>query len=217
VTAADTHQDAWVAEFASAGFVVKSGVISHDLRAALTADADDLIARFAGGYRSADFWCYDTPSETILYRVHNLEAQGAPRITGLFRESVLHDLAARFLGGTASATVCAMVVKTRGVAGVPWHRDRTNVSPGDALNLSVYLDPSHRGNGCFEAVPSSHLLPDDADVTATRDAGPRVLVPAGPGDVLVHDVRLIHGSGDNADGVERRSIIIEFAVPGSPA
>lgn len=214
--AADAHTGPRV-EFADAGFTVTSGAIDDDLLAALTADADELISRFSAGYRSADFWCYEAPSGTILYRVHNLEKQGAARFSGLFLHSVLHDIAARFLGGAACPTVCAMVVKTRGGAGVPWHRDRVNVAPGAALNLSVYLDPSDQDNGCFEAVPGSHLLPDEADVIATRDSGPRILVPARPGDVLVHDVRLIHGSGNNATGIERRSIITEFAVPGSPA
>jgi ectoine hydroxylase-related dioxygenase (phytanoyl-CoA dioxygenase family) len=133
----------------------------------------------------------------------------------LFSGGVLEGLASRFLGRLGRSTVCAMVVKTNGGAGVPWHRDRADVPPGTALNLSVYLDLSDASNGCFEAVPESHRLLDDADVELARQRGPRVLVSANPGDVLIHDVRLVHGSGDNTGGVERRSIITEFAVVAS--
>jgi phytanoyl-CoA hydroxylase len=123
-----------------------------------------LVAPFGDGYRSLDFWCYDEPNgRPILYRIHNLEAQGAARIAELFRDGLLRGLAARFLGTPTHSTVCAMVVKTRGGAGVPWHRDRDNVPPSAAVNLSVYLDPSDESNGCFEAVPGSHRLPDGLD------------------------------------------------------
>lgn len=197
-------------ELLSSGFTVVSNAIDHELIAALTTDSDKLIARFEEGYRSSDFWCYEESGNQLLYRIHNLEEQGAPELTRLFVRGPLHELAASYLG-SSHATVCAMVVKTKGVAGVPWHRDRTDVRPSQALNLSVYLDPSDLDNGCFEAVRGSHMLPDDADVIAVRDAGPRVPVPARPGDVLVHDVRLVHGSGRNVEGAIRRSIIIEFA------
>jgi phytanoyl-CoA hydroxylase len=220
VTAA-TGVDALAEEYRRVGFAVARGYLDGDLLARLTGEADELVGRFVAGHRSGDFWCYDEPGRAlpILYRVHNLEVQGTPEIGALFADGPLHRLAARILGDERPrATVCAMVVKTRGVAGVPWHRDRADVPPGSALNLSVYLDPSRPDNGCFEAVPGSHLLPDDAGVEAVRAAGPRVLVPAEPGDVLIHDVRLVHASGDNAGDIERRSIITEFAATaGVPA
>jgi phytanoyl-CoA hydroxylase len=197
------------------GFTACRGVLAPDLVAGLTAEADELIARFGAGERSADFWCYDPPGGglQVLYRVHNLEKRGLPTIVAAFSAGVLHDIAARFLGEVATSTVCAMVVKTPGVAGLPWHRDRVDVPAGRAINLSVYLDRSHVGNGCFEAVPGSHLLSDDAEVEQVRAAGPRVPVPAEAGDLLVHDVRLVHGSGDNPSDHSRRSVITEFAVP----
>ena len=59
----------------------------------------------------------------------------------LFSSGFLHD-PARTLMGPVESTVCAMVVKSAAVAGVPWHRDRTNVPAGSAINLSLFLDPS---------------------------------------------------------------------------
>lgn len=209
--------NALVEQFRNNGFAVARRHVDPDLLSALEDEARELICWFADGYRSDDFWCYEEPGRPlpILYRIHNLEKQGMPRIRELFSGGVLEGLASRFLGRLGRSTVCAMVVKTNGGAGVPWHRDRADVPQGTALNLSVYLDPSDASNGCFEAVPGSHRLPDDADVELARQRGPRVLVSANPGDVVIHDVRLVHGSGDNTGGVERRSIITEFAVVAS--
>lgn len=196
------------------GFAVAHALVPQRLLGDLTAEADAMIYRFTQhSYRSTDFWCYEVDGQELpmLYRIHNLDKQGAPRIAALFVGGVLHKLADSLLG-CAAATVCAMIVKTPGVAGVPWHRDRTDVPPLASLNLSVFLDRSTKENGCFEAVPGSHLLPDGIDVEQTRADGPRAAVPAEPGDVLIHDVRLVHGSGDNGTATIRRSIIIEYTA-----
>lgn len=153
------------------GFAAIRSHVDKHLIGSLIRETDALIARFQAGERQADFWCYDAGERgDMLYRVHNLEKQGAPQCAEVFHEGLLHDLAAALLGD-ASSTVSAMVVKTPGVDGVPWHRDRVDALPGEALNFSIYLDASGAHNGCFEAVPGSHLLPDDADVDATRNAG----------------------------------------------
>lgn len=195
------------------GYAAARNHLDPELLAELTGEAGALIDRFAGGHRSDDYWCYDVTGRALplLYRIHNLERQGAARISALFGGGALHDLAAGLLD-SPEPTVCAMVVKTPGVAGIPWHRDRTDVAPLTALNLSVFLDRATADNGCFEAVPGSHLLPDGIDVEQTRAAVPVVAIPAEPGDVLIHDVRLVHGSGDNTSVAIRRSIIIEFAA-----
>jgi len=204
-----------VEEFTTRGYTVLPAAVDAATLARLRAEADELVDRFECGERRSDFWTYDVPGCALpmLYRVHNLECQGTPGIGELFGGALQRGLAGAFLGAGARPTVCAMVVKTPGVAEVPWHRDRVDVPPAAALNLSVYLDDAGADNGCLELVPASHHLGDDADPVAIRDGGPTVRVPAAPGDVLVHDVRLVHGSGPNDGDRVRRSIITEFAVP----
>ncbi len=202
------------------GFSVARAMVTGPHLSALRLETSALIDNFVAGHRPPDFWCYTDAStgKPVLYRVHNLEKH-ASGCSALFRSGVLHDLAAELLGDV-DATVCAMIVKTPGVAEVPWHRDRTDAPPGSAINLSLYLDDSTADNGCLEVVPGSHQFPDDADVEEARRAGPRVPVPAEAGDVAVHDVRMVHGSGPNPNGALRRSIIVEYAkaapLEGSP-
>jgi phytanoyl-CoA hydroxylase len=200
------------------GFAVAGGAIGEPLLSNLRVEAEWLVRRFTDeGYRSDDYWFFNAAGtgQPVLYRIHNLENQGSTPITQLYAEGPLHALAAEILGTPVRATACAMIVKMPGLAArVPWHRDRTSVPPHSVCNLSVFLDDSVPENGCLEFVPGSHLLPDDADATQTCERGLIQPVPATAGDVLVHDVRIVHGSRTNTSTAYRRSIVIEFAPVG---
>jgi phytanoyl-CoA hydroxylase len=197
------------------GFAVVAGAVGEPLLSHLWAEADRLMRRFTDeGHRSDDYWCFNAAGtgQPVLYRIHNLESQGSAPIARLYAKGPLHPLAARLLGTAVRSTACAMIVKMPGLAArVPWHRDRTSVPPHTVCNLSVFLDDSVPENGCLEFVPASHLLPDDADVAQVSERGPVHPVPAAAGDVLVHDVRTVHGSRTNISDTYRRSIVIEFA------
>lgn len=196
------------------GYATLPGALPAPLLEALRQEADQLIEAFTvHGERSSDFWSYDDPKRgnPVLYRIHNLERQSAQRIASLYETGILHELAQAIIG-PSRPTAYAMVTKVPGAAGVPWHRDRATVENSAIINLSIYLDKSTEENGCLEVVPGSHRLPGYVDVEATRAQGPVVAVPAEPGDIVVHDVRLVHGSGDNENGPVRRSIIAEFAA-----
>ncbi|MFF4814509.1 phytanoyl-CoA dioxygenase family protein [Kitasatospora sp. NPDC001309] len=196
------------------GFTVVPAVVTDALLERLRAEADALVASFEDGHRAEDFWHFTREGESapVLYRVHNLQRQpGAPLAAGLFATGPLHHLAETLLGRPATARVIAMIVKMPHVAAaVPWHRDRTDVAPGTAINLSLFLDDSDADNGCLEFVPGSHLRDDEADIDQVRDAGPVLPVAAKAGDVAAHDVRVVHASRPNSSARPRRSIVIEF-------
>src|SRR4051812_37747308 len=99
------------------GFSVARGLVARSRLEALQLETRALIEAFASGHRSSDFWWYPDASteRAVLYRVHNLEKQPAPACSALFESGVLHDLAGELLGDV-EATVCAMIVKTPGVA-----------------------------------------------------------------------------------------------------
>jgi hypothetical protein len=85
-----------------------------------------------------------------------------------------------------------------------WHRD----SAHDITSIGVvaYLEPLHAGIGALRVLPGSHTsggpLPDaDTDVGEALDTE--------PGDVIVFDEHLIHGS---SGGVHRRQWRVDFVV-----
>lgn len=213
----DATTTGMVRDLRSQGFAIADTAVDADLLAELSSEADRLIGRFDAGYRSADYWNFDRDEgrEQVLYRIHRLEQQGSELIRRLFTAGPWHEVAERAAGRPVRSTVCAMIVKRAGgSAEVPWHRDRTSVPPHTLYNLSIFLDDSDTGNGCLEFVPASHLLADDASVDQVRQAGPVQPVPARAGELLVHDVRMVHGSAPNNSPRRRRSIVVEFAPEG---
>jgi len=212
------------ADLVAQGFAVRRGAVPGALLDAVRAETIGLVDEFyTGGRSGSDYWSYPVPSRDfpVLYRIHNLERQpGITVIPALFSDGPLHPIAAEALGEPAYPTVCAAVVKVPGAgAPVPWHRDRdqAEVAPGRAVNLSLYLHGSTPATGCLEVVPASQTLEPDVDVESWRAGKPVTRVPARAGDVTVHDVRLVHGSGANPGSRLCVRIVIEFRAGTLPA
>ena len=180
-------------------------------------DAIDALIdeRRAGNTSDPDYWeCpLDHGEEPILYRIHRLEAKTSWPAR-LASQRVFAELLSDVFEGPATPTQCALTIKMPGAGvRVPWHRDPVVATPGSVYNFSIYLDESTVDNGCLHIRPGSHL--EDRPV---EDAMPRHVVPvqAGVGDVVIHDVRVEHGSPESMGGPRRRAIVIEF-TRGGPA
>lgn len=107
---------------------------------------------------------------------------------------------------------------------VEWHTDwgyypHTNC---DLLEISIPLDPSTIESGCLYALPGSHRGPA---LDHTENGIFVGAVPAGsfdveetepivlqPGDISMHHVRLLHGSGPNRSGHQRRLLLQGYAA-----
>ncbi len=81
------------------------------------------------------------------------------------------------------------------------------------FNIDVYLDASRAGEGALRVAPGSHLAP--VDVCQLQEEygwnAPGVIqVELNPGDVLVHDVMIVHGSEAVTGNRLRRTIYYEF-------
>ena len=124
-------------------------------------------------------------------------------------------------GADLFPTQDAMVLKMpgQGIA-VPWHRDRAStddypVEP-PVFIADFYLDDADLDT-CIWVVPGSHRWSDartaaaiaerNQDGFSTRGAEP---MPLRAGDVLFHNVRLLHGSLPNASAKLRRVVYYTF-------
>jgi hypothetical protein len=171
---------------------------------------DSMITQWQKGMiDDSDYWSYRSGEAKILYRIHNLETKNEliPRLVEYPSfKSLVHEI----VGESTVPTAFALVIKMSGRgAKVPWHRDPVVTPPTTIFNFSIYLDESDAENGCLAAVPGSHLY-DDAYVVSTERPDNALDISAHIGDVIVHDVRLIHGSGKSMSLRQRRSIVIEF-------
>jgi hypothetical protein len=116
---------------------------------------------------------------------------------------------------------------------VPWHQDIRDwpLSPARAVTVWIAFDLSDEENGCMRAIPGSHLrglLPHIDRRPPPRDGcsslfrfhlDPRfadeenaVSLPLQPGEISIHDCRLIHGSEGNRSGKRRCGFSICYAA-----
>jgi hypothetical protein len=105
---------------------------------------------------------------------------------------------------------------------LPWHQDNgyTPLDPEAYLTCWLALDDADLDNGCLQVIPGSHTrgtLPHHDDHEKNPyfrvgydgdDAG--VAVPVARGSVLVFSSLLLHRSGPNTSGRDRRAWIIQY-------
>lgn len=197
-------------ELAEQGFAYAKAVFRPSELAGASAEFDTLIAAWsADDLDDPDYWScpVDGTEEHSLYRIHRLESKTDwPR--KLTCGPRFRELLAEVFRVPVKLTQCALTIKMpdAGVR-VPWHRDPVEVAPGAVYNFSLYLDDSTPRNGCLYVLPGSHLSGDEMMTTMPAEAVP---VPARAGDVVIHDVRVHHGSPQSKSHARRRAMVLEF-------
>lgn len=164
----------------------------------------------------------DTP---VLRRIEYLQGKGEVFVR-LLANPVLLDAVSKVVGEQFVPTFDAVVIKMPGQGvEVPWHRDGGGPAmfydePDTgrrfpAVNFDIYLDEANEQSGALWVVPGSNK---DAVSRAPElaTAGEYEMVPGAirvdmqPGDMLLHDVTLYHGSPETHNAPLRRVIYYEF-------
>jgi ectoine hydroxylase-related dioxygenase (phytanoyl-CoA dioxygenase family) len=111
---------------------------------------------------------------------------------------------------------------------VGWHRDEdyTGIDPSRATTAWIALAKSTRENGCLQVVPGSHRWGErasDCGAAATWKVGPLaatnqyVNVVLGPGEMSLHNGRLLHGSEPNRSDQKRIGFVVRYVTPSARA
>lgn len=129
----------------------------------------------------------------------------------------------KLMGSDLFPTWDSMVLKAPGEGIiVPWHRDAGTDQVGDQpiFNVDFYLDPATEEN-CVWVIPGSHKwdkaqiqawLATHRDQTTVAEFRASGAVPAlmQPGDVLFHNIMVLHGSPSTTAQALRRVVYYEF-------
>ncbi len=195
-----------VDRFDAEGFLVLRDRIPPDLLARLRAAADRWAARPSTGDHLF--------AGDVLWRVDYLHDKGETASLELLGSPEVLGIAESLAGPDLVPTYESMVIKAEGAgAPVPWHQDAVHARRHRLFNVDVYLDPALPGQGALRVVPGSQR--ERTDACALRDVHGwdvpgAVEVPMSPGDVLVHDDMLIHGSPPTEGTSLRRTVYLEF-------
>lgn len=122
----------------------------------------------------------------------------------------------KIMGRDLIPTWDSMVLKLPGEGiAVPWHRDAGTEYAGDIpiFNVDFYLDAADL-NTCVRVVPGSHKwsIERARDFIQQEGFDRDGAIPAlmQPGDVLFHNILVLHGSPSNSSDRLRRVIYYEF-------
>lgn len=211
------------------GFTVVSGAVDDALLAALIAAAD----RFGDEAKtltadSATIELDDTASTigggSLIRRIKSPHLHDPAFARALMSPSLL-DMVEQLIGPDFRWHHTKLNAKQPSGSGqVEWHTDwgyypHTNA---DLLEIAIAIDPSTEANGCLRVLPGSHRGPalDHTEagifVGAVRpnsfDGSKTVPLLLEPGDISIHHVRLLHGSGPNRTDKERRLLLQGYAA-----
>lgn len=215
----DAHlTDEEIAHFDTYGYVVLRNRIPAPLLARLQEAADVWIerGRTAGerGEDTTDYKFAERDSGPVMWRVDYVHNKGQEVSLELLGSPAVLGIAESLAGPNLVPTYESLVFKDEGDgAAVAWHQDAVHPRNARIFNVDVYLDHSRIGEGALRVAPGSHLRPVDVCELTDEfgwDAPGVVQVEMSPGDVLVHDVMVVHGSEAVTGNRLRRTIYYEF-------
>jgi ectoine hydroxylase-related dioxygenase (phytanoyl-CoA dioxygenase family) len=154
------------------------------------------------------------PGAEVFFRVNYLHNKGEDSSLELLGCPQVLAVAESLCGEDFVPTYESMVFKKAGDGEkIPWHQDAVHTREYRVFNFDLYLDASKIGGGALRVVPKSQRVIQDACGVSEQYAWdiPGVIhVELEPGDVLLHDVMVLHGSERTLGAALRRTIYYEF-------
>lgn len=150
----------------------------------------------------------------VPFRIDYVHNKGLPASLEMLGSPQVLGVAESMCGPNFVPTYESMVFKQVGDGeAIPWHQDAVHPRKYRVFNYDLYLDPSRIGGGALRVVPKSQA--HKQDVCRLRDEfgwEPKdvIQVEMEPGDVLLHDVMVVHGSEHVIGKALRRTIYYEF-------
>lgn len=207
-----------IAAFDADGYLVLKQRIPAPLLRRLQQAADRWIAEGRAvaptDPAASDYQWANRGGERRMFRVDYLHAKGEDASLELLGSPAVLGIAESLAGADFVPTYESLVFKDEGDgAAIDWHQDAVHPRTHRIFNIDVYLDASRAGEGALRVAPGSHLAPVDVCQLQEEfgwDAPGVVQVELEPGDVLVHDVMVVHGSEAVTGNRLRRTIYYEF-------
>ncbi len=223
------------AQYRDLGFVVIRGALDPaTVQTAREAMVDLVMGRVAG-YVGVQFesWAKDQldqlDADARLGAVRKLMHfnDHEPRFKAIAEDSALIRIITRLLGHTPYMSQDMALLKPPGGREKPWHQDNAyfNLPEGTPVTgVWIALDQATPENGCMHFVPGSHrdgpvvhFKRRDWQICDTDILGrPCVAAPVEPGDCIIFDGLVHHGTPHNPTNTRRRSLQFHYVPEGTP-
>lgn len=201
--------------FLENGYLHIPGVLCPSELNELQIASDILLQQARSGIADSRFiykkWSNDLDS--VLERVHDVYNM-APAFQRLLSHDLLHYVAKSIMGQPSLVYNTSLVVKIPGYGvPIPVHRDptwTTRSTRDPVFTVAFYLDTSDDTNGGVYFLPGTHRTRQGraSDLPAENENWWRhgICVRTSPGDVIIHNLGVIHGSKPNYSLALRRTL-----------
>jgi len=201
------------------GYVIPKFRLPDELLTRLRAALDRLLATYT-----------DVAQEDIA-NPHMLSPTQGPEMNPFMtaaRHPQLLDMLEQLIGPDIVLWITRVLCKPASKGReVPWHQDGEYwpMRPLATCSVWIALDPVSTSNGCMRFIPGSHRQQElyrhhvsnrdnlvlNLELDQDQfDEAKAVNVELEPGQMSLHDVRLIHGSLSNTSGQRRAALIMRY-------
>lgn len=208
-----------IAHYQEKGFVIPDGRLPPELLQRLQNGLDRVLRT------------YTDVAQEDLANPHMIPPTEGPQLNPFMevaRHPLILDRVSQLIGPDIVLWITRILCKPA-VSGreVPWHQDGEYwpMRPLATCSVWVAIDPVSAVNGCMRFIPGSHKRPElYRHHVSTRenlvlnleldedqfDEATAYNVELQPGQMSLHDVRLIHGSLANSSGQRRAALIMRY-------
>lgn len=185
------------------------------------------VARFRGEFDRLLHALGGRPKATDLHQLH----LNFPWAHELATHPAVLDSVESLLGPDLLVWATSVFAKyPRDESFVSWHQDGTywGLSSNQVASAWIALSQSTTENGCMRVVPGSHhmaiqphrdtyaegnLLSRGQEVAVDVDEADAADVVLAPGEMSVHDIKIVHGSRPNPSPHVRYGYAVRFIIP----
>ncbi|WP_158091184.1 phytanoyl-CoA dioxygenase family protein [Thalassospira mesophila] len=157
-----------------------------------------------------------------VFRIEQLLKQDAALALFFLGHPAITGLGKQLCGPDAVPVYLSVQFRNRGEAQkIIWHQDMIHDRQGPIYTVGLYLDDASSNNGALRIIPGSHH--NRADIaTLIQQRSPKIKdqlsisshsIPVKAGDIIAHDVMLVHCSDALTKTDCRRTLYVEFRHP----
>lgn len=210
--------DADIRQFKTSGYLLLENALPQSILQQWRAIANELEQRALDGYEqgaiSSDYCIIEDPIGSRLMRYNNmLELQTEASLTLLSCPAFI-ALSEQLCGlGAIPLTMDVLYKQQYPHPIVNWHQDAQYPRTYPYLNIGIYLDDAPAGDGCLRYVPGSQNKLADVQSLSEQygwEIPGTIEQPAKAGDILIHDMMVLHGSQPKRQKGCRRTIYVEL-------
>ena len=204
--------------FLSNGYVILRNILSEEERLLLIKETSELVEQGHEAKDAAEDFSYGKghkSGDDILRRIDYVIDKSEACKALLAHPYILRSVE-KLMGKDFIPTWDATVLKLPGEGiVVPWHRDSRNHCAGETpiFNVDFYLDDADEDT-CVWGIPKSQKWSEEKakPLYGSEDFSIEgaVPIPVKAGDVILHNINVLHGSPSNQSDKLRRVVYYEF-------